>query len=109
MRKIDEIMEDVEKNGIIYNGFYPSEVADSFSIYREKTLVLIDPQSIRFQTREDNNPLKAANTLLFAKQFDLIIELYQYIKETRESIPKKYAKHQKELDDYFKFETGHYR
>lgn len=106
MRDIVEIMGDLENNGIVYNGFDACECADSFSVPFQRTLVLINPDTIRFQTRRENNPLEVANTWFMSKQFDLIVELYQYVKETRKSIPKKYAKHQKNLDDYFEFENG---
>ena len=111
MRNINEIMEDVEKRNIIYNGFDQSECADSFLIKTTSdstTLILINPYGIHFNTRTTNymDLEKSKPTFIMYDYFDLIIEIYQYIKTTNQSIPKCYAKRQKDLDDYFEFENG---
>ena len=110
---VKELIENLDKRGFVYQGYDNSNYCELFI----KKLDYIDgivrvslmPDIISFEAvRYDIDKLRGTPFVCDLKLDELgyFKELLDILTETRESFPKELAKNQKNLDNFFKFETG---
>lgn len=108
---IKEILDRLEKNGFVYQGFDKLNFCDLFIKQEDWKIerVEIDPNGISFEGfRIDNERFKRESTpiRLYNVVFEEFKKIYDYIYEKRCLLPEEFAKNQKELDRAYKWEMG---
>ena len=109
--EIKKILDYLEKHGFVYYGFDKLNYCDLFINQEDWKIerVEIMPIGISFQAyRLDNNQLRYESTplMLYHNDIEYFKKLYDYVKENMCTLPREFAKNQKELDRAYKWEMG---